>query len=411
MNSFSRRQFMASTGAATALSLSGALPQVFARTAASIADTPAARRPDRILVVLQLSGGNDSLNTLIPYGDDGYYQNRFSLAIARDQVVPLGDYCGLHPQLRPLLPGLEAGRAAFIQGVGYPQPNRSHFESMDLWHTAHQLQYKSLRGWLGAAADRLPDNAFAPMLQIGNEPIPDSLLGQKVLPATLMDTQNFRRTIDHSSAVAQLRGLDTGEPRRNPLLARLQQTNKTADQLSERLRAASLAAPRSTAWPTTGLGQKFKQVADLIAADLATRIYHVTLHGFDTHSNQEPAHGTLLAEWSGAVAAFLADLEEQGQADRVLVFTFSEFGRRLRENASRGTDHGAAGVVQVAGPKFLNPLLGQYPSLSDLDEGDLKHSIDYRRVYASLLRDWLAVDPREILGDRFEPLPLFQARS
>lgn len=411
MNSFSRRRFIASTGAATALSLSGSLPQVFARTAASIADTPVTGRPERILVVLQLSGGNDSLNTLIPYGDDGYYQNRFTLAVGRDQIVRLGDYCGLHPQLRPLAKSLEEGRAAFIQGVGYPQPNRSHFESMDLWHTAHQLHNKSLRGWLGAAADRLPDRSFAPMLQIGNEPIPASLLGQSTLPATLVDTENFRRTVDSFSGVDQLRAWDHQEARNNPLLSRLQQTNQTADQLSERLRAAALAAPRSTTWPATGLAQKFQQVADLIAADLPTRIYHLTLHGFDTHSNQEPAHGTLLAEWAGAVAAFLADLQEQGQADRVLLFTFSEFGRRLRENASRGTDHGAAGVVQVAGPKFLNPLLGQYPSLTDLDEGDLKHSIDYRSVYASLLRDWLAVDPTEILGANFTPLPLFQAQS
>jgi uncharacterized protein (DUF1501 family) len=408
MNSLSRRNFIAVGGATTALSLSGGLPQVFARTAVKLAGLSETKRTERVLVVLQLSGGNDSLNTLIPYADDGYYQNRFNLAIGRDQVVKLGDYCGLHPELRPLMQSLESGRTSFVQGVGYPNPNRSHFESLDLWHTAHQMQFKPLRGWLGAAADRLPQQDFAPLLQIGNEPVPVSLLGQHVIPATIEDPQNFRRLIDEIDATADLRKMDTSIQRSSKLLSRLQQTNETADQLSARLRVAASAAPRSTAWPATGLASKFKQVADLIAADLPTRIYHLTMHGFDTHSNQEPAHGTLLAEWSGAVSAFLADLEEQGQADRVLVLTFSEFGRRLRENASRGTDHGAAGVVQLSGPEFLQPLLGTYPSLTDLDEGDLKYSVDYRRLYSSILQHWLSLDPNEILGDRFEPLPLFR---
>lgn len=409
MGTVSRRKFIAATGATTALSLSGALPEVFARTAATIECKSETKRTERVLVVLQLSGGNDSLNTLIPYGDDAYYQNRFSLAMGRDQVLGLGDYCGLHPQLGPLMPSIENGRTTFVQGVGYPNPNRSHFESLDLWHTAHQLEFKPLRGWLGTAADQWPQNGFAPVLQIGSEPVPVSLMGQRVIPATMVDPRNFRRSIEQIEATAELRLADVSAPRASKLLTRLQQTNETADALSARLRAAAQAAPRSTTWPTTGLAQKFKHVADLIAADLPTRIYHLNMNGFDTHSNQEPAHGTLLAEWSGAVAAFLSDLEEQGHADRVLVLTFSEFGRRLRENASRGTDHGAAGVVQLSGPEFLKPLAGTYPSLSDLDEGDLKHSVDYRAVYASILKHWLDLDPNEILGGLYEPLPLFRS--
>lgn len=409
MNTQSRRNFLVTSGVSTALSLAGTLPQVLAQTASQIAHVPASQRTERILVVLQLSGGNDSLNTLIPYGDDAYFQNRFSLAIARDQVLRVGDYCGLHPELRPLMPSLENRRSAFIQGVGYPNPNRSHFESLDLWHTAHQLEPKPMLGWLGAAADRLPSADFVPILQIGQEPVPVSLMGRTVIPATMVDPQSFRRAIDQVEGAAKLRQTDATLVRPANLLNRLQQTTTTADALSERLRAASLAAPRSTEWPATGLAQKFKQVADLIAADLPTRIYHLNLNGFDTHSNQEPAHGTLLAEWSGAVAAFLADMQEQGQADRVLVFTFSEFGRRLRENASRGTDHGAAGVVQLSGPEFLSPLLGTYPSMTDLDEGDLKHTVDYRSVYASVLKHWLSLDPQEIVGPAFQPLPLFSA--
>lgn len=411
MTTISRRKFIAATGATTALSLAGGLPDVFARTASTLANLPEAKRTPRVLVVLQLSGGNDSLNTLIPFGDDAYYQNRFTLAIGREQVLRLGDYCGLHPQMAAFMPSLEGGRTAFIQGVGYPNPNRSHFESLDLWHTAHQLEYKPLRGWLGSAADRLPQDQFAPVLQIGNEPVPVSLLGQRVIPATLVDPQNFRRSIDPIESTGELRSADAALPRASTLLTKLQQTNETADALSARLKAAALAAPRSTTWPSTGLAQKFKQVADLIAADLPTRIYHVNMNGFDTHSNQEPAHGTLLAEWSGAVAAFLADLEEQGQADRVMVMTFTEFGRRLRENASRGTDHGAAGVVQLSGPEFIQPLLGTYPSLSDLDEGDLKHTVDYRRVYASILEHWLDLNPQDILGPGFDSLPLLRPVS
>lgn len=407
MNTYSRRKFLATSGISTALSLSGTLPQVLAQAASQLAHVPATNRTERVLVVLQLSGGNDSLNTLVPYADDAYFQNRFSLAIARDQVLRLGDYCGLHPELRALMPSLENRRSALIQGVGYPNPNRSHFESLDLWHTAHQLEPKPMLGWLGAAADRLPSADFVPVLQIGKEPVPASLMGRTVIPATMIDPQSFRRTIDQMDGAAQLRLGDATLQRPSKMLSRLQQTTTTADALSERLRASALAPPRSTEWPATGLAQKFKQVADLIAADLPTRIYHLNLNGFDTHSNQEPAHGTLLAEWSGAVAAFLADMQEQGQADRVLVFTFSEFGRRLRENASRGTDHGAAGVVQLSGPEFLSPLLGTYPSMTDLDEGDLKHTVDYRSVYASILRDWLSLNEQEILGGPFAPIPLF----
>lgn len=408
MNSYSRRRFIATSGAATALSLSGALPQVLSQTALKLSETADKNRGERVLVVLQLSGGNDSLNTLIPFGDDGYYQNRFTLAVGREQVLKLGDYCGLHPEMRPLLSSLENRRTAFVQGVGYPNPNRSHFESLDLWHTAHQLQIKPLRGWLGAAADRLPEGGFVPLLQIGNEPVPVSLLGERVIPATLDAPESFQRSVRQSSPAVELRKLDASVPRESKLLSRLQRTNETADQISARLSAAALAAPRSTVWPTTNLARKFKQVADLIAADLPTRIYHVTFGGFDTHSNQEPAHGTLLSEWSGAVAAFLKDLEEQGQADRVLVLTFSEFGRRLRENASRGTDHGAAGVVQLSGPEYSMPLLGKYPSLTDLDEGDLKHTMDYRNLYASVLENWLSVDSTEILGGRFAAADLWK---
>ncbi|MBL8892014.1 MAG: DUF1501 domain-containing protein [Planctomycetaceae bacterium] len=403
MNSYSRRKFIATSGAATALSMSGVLPQVLSQTAAKLSETKDMRRGERVLVVLQLSGGNDSLNTLIPYGDDGYYQNRFTLAVGREQVLKLGDYCGLHPELRPLLASVENRRTAFVQGVGYPNPNRSHFESLDLWHTAHQMQAKPLRGWLGAAADRLPESGFTPLLQIGNEPIPVSLLGERVIPATLDAPESFQRSVDKIATASELRRLDASVPRDSKLLSRLQRTNETADQISARLRAAALSAPRSTVWPTTNLAQKFKQVADLIAADLPTRIYHLTFGGFDTHSNQEPAHGTLLSEWANAVAAFLRDLDEQGQAERVLLLTFSEFGRRLRENASRGTDHGAAGVVQLSGPEFPMPLLGKYPSLTDLDEGDLKYTMDYRELYASVLENWLSVDSAEILGGRFTP--------
>ncbi len=401
----SRRNFVRATvGSAAAISLSGPLPGVFARTASRLRG----KSGEKIFVVVQLTGGNDGINTLVPFGDDEYYKNRFTVAVPKNQALKVDDYTGMNPAMRPLVELLDAGRLGFVQGVGYPNPNRSHFESMDLWHTAHQMTESRPLGWLGRVGDRMANDVNLPAIHLGGENQPLALAADKVPATSIRSIDTFqlkiarnkeaRKLLDESNAAS--RGID------NPLLHHLEATVRASTTTSQRLQEIATAADRGVKYPETGLAGKLKQVADLIAADIPVRIYYVTLDGFDTHANQTAAHASLLAEMSGAVTAFVNDLQKQDNADRVLVMTFSEFGRRLRENASRGTDHGAASIVQLAGPKLAASLFGKYPSLTDLDQGDLKHSIDYRSLYATILDEWLGVPSPEILGGKFKPLKL-----
>jgi uncharacterized protein (DUF1501 family) len=310
--------------------------------------------------------------------------------------------------MRPLKSLLDDGRLAFVQGVGYPHPNRSHFESMDLWHTAHQVSGTRPVGWLGNASDRNAEEGILPPLHFGSEVQPLALSADRVPATSIVSLDTFRFRVAERSAARKILDLSNAESRSggNPMLEHLQTTSRASANASRRLGEVAQMADRGVQYPNSRLSGKLRQIADLIAADLPVRIFYVTLDGFDTHANQAPAHSSLLSEMSGAVSAFVKDLVAQDNADRVMVLTFSEFGRRVRENGSRGTDHGAASVVQLAGPQLPKPLIGHYPDLSDLDQGDLKYSTDYRQLYATLLKDWLGVNPVEILGGKFEPLLL-----
>lgn len=400
-----RRRFVTSVaGSVAALSLGGPLPGVFARAARH-----GREGGEKVLVVIQLTGGNDGINTLVPFGDDLYYANRFSLAVPKNDVVRLDDWCGLHPALKPMTAMLEADRYSVVQGVGYPQPNRSHFESMDLWHTAHQLTGPQSTGWLGRAATRLEVPGQLPPLHLGGEVQPLALATRGTPATSIRSIDSFRLNFDSDGEIGRLLELSNSLPRRsdNPLLNQVELGVSAATDASRRLSEAGKARDRGVSYPSTGLAGKLRLVADLIAADMPVRIYYVTLDGFDTHANQGPAHASLLAELAGASAAFLADLAAQSQLDRVLLFTFSEFGRRLKENGSLGTDHGAASIVQLAGPRMKASLAGRYPSLTDLDEGDLKFSVDYRSLYSTVLERWLEVDPALVLDQQYPRLDLF----
>ncbi len=405
-----RRQFVnAGLGTVAAISLSGPLPNVLARTAHTARIAGLNRSAgEKILVVIQLSGGNDGINTLVPYGDDEYYKNRFTLAIPREQLLTIDDHAGMNPALRPMQTLLDDGRMSFVQGVGYPHPNRSHFESMDLWHTAHRIAGTRPLGWLGQASDQIATDGVLPALHLGGEVQPLALRADRVPATSVVSLDSFRFRAAGKAAAREVLELSNGlsRPSANSLLTHLQSTTQASTDASRRLAAVTQAADRGVRYPETGLAGKLRQIADLIAADLPARIFYVTLDGFDTHANQSSAHTSLLAEWAGAVQAFISDLVAQSSADRVMLMTFSEFGRRLKENASGGTDHGAASVVQLAGPKLLQPLVGRYPDLNDLDQGDLKFGIDYRQLYATLLDEWLGVDSEAILGGRFSPLKL-----
>lgn len=403
---FNRRQFVGlGLGSAVALGMGSPLPRVLGQTARRAA----ASGTRKVLVVLQLSGGNDGLNTLIPFGDDEYYRNRFSLAIPADQVVRMDDYAGMNPAMKPLQTLLDQQRLSFVQGVGYPQPNRSHFESMDLWHTAHRMDEDRVLGWLGRHGDLGEGLEQLPPVHLGGETQPLALAADRRPAMSIRSIETFRFQIAEQKSSLRLLELSnrTERPAGWSGLQHTRSTLEAATVASRRLAELPTAADRGVSYPDSGLGNKFRQIADLIAADIPVQVYYLTLDGFDTHANQLAAHSSLLAEMSGAVSAFVADMVAQGNADRVLVMTFSEFGRRLKENASRGTDHGAASSVQLAGPVLASPLMGKYPSLTDLDEGDLKFGTDYRRLYAAVLEQWLQVDPQVILGKQFEPLRLF----
>jgi uncharacterized protein (DUF1501 family) len=412
----SRRRFLAAVSAASAtsglLSLSPLAPRFLTESAAWGAE----QSGEKILVVVQLSGGNDGVNTVIPYRDERYTKARPSLAQGDGAVLKIGNDLGLHPNMRGFEKLLEAKQLAIIQGVGYPNPNRSHFESMDIWHTCRtdlpMVKSDRTTGWLGRSLDARKaagqsDSALA--LHLGQEVQPLALAGREVQCPSIRSLDQFRLDTAGNEARRQLIE-STIKPVRtldNDLLKFVSTRSTGALEVSRRMESAGQNYKTDVAYPQSGLSEKMKQIAQLIDAGLGTRIYYVALDGFDTHSDQAGAHAALLEQLGGALAAFTEDLAKHGHLDRVATLVFSEFGRRVKENASRGTDHGAAAPVFVVGGKVKPGLLGNHPDLSDLDDGDLKHHTDFRSIYAALLQNWLAWPIEPGLAGEFKPYELF----
>lgn len=400
-----RRQIVqASLGGAALASISRRVPPtLWGQTARLAYDSG-----DNILVVVQLSGGNDGLNTVVPYADDEYYRNRFTLAIDRNRVSKIDDHIGFHPSLTGFSEMLESGNLSIVQGVGYPNPNRSHFESMDLWHTAHRQGAESQKGWLGRCVDdHWGDELSA--IHYGGERQPLALATRNKPIPSIQSLDQFRLNIPNHPALANKisQALKRSRKFDRPLLDFIQQNAALAMTTSEQLESIIDTQASSRDYPSSPLGRKLSAVAQLIAAGLPTRVYYVTHNGFDTHANQANAHAVLLQQLGDATLAFQKDLAQQGHADRTLVLTFSEFGRRVRENASRGTDHGSAAPLFLTGGGLKPGPLNAHPSLLDLDQGDLKFTVDYRQVYATVLEDWLGVPSQSVLGDNFPKLELF----
>lgn len=412
MNHYTRRRFLAdvSASAATAglVSLASGTPLFLAQSAAAGAE----QKGETILVVVQLSGGNDGLNTVIPYKDDRYKKARPSLAQDVSTIIKLKDDVGLPASLRGFSKLWEANQLAIVQGVGYPNPNRSHFESMDIWHTANLKLGDRTSGWLGRTFDKLklerPEQA-SPALHLGGEEQPLALAARDVPTPSITSLDQFqldtnksesrRRTIE--SAVAAPR------PAENDLLKFVATRSTAALQLSHHLQQSAKDYATSVKYPASSLAGKLKQVAQLIDAGLGNRVYYVTLDGFDTHSDQAAAHSGLLQQLGDALEAFAEDLKVHGHQDRVASLVFSEFGRRVQENSSRGTDHGAAAPLFVVGSKVKAGLIGRHPRLDDLDDGDLKFHTDFRAVYASLLTNWLKWPAQPGLVETKTPVEMF----
>jgi uncharacterized protein (DUF1501 family) len=393
-----RRTFIQSASSAAGIAIGVQAPNGWVRAMATELSSPNAAS-ERILVVVQLTGGNDGLNTVVPHKNDEYKKARPKLKIDSNDVIALNDELGFHPSLRSLSTMPEKQRLSVIQGVGYENPNRSHFESMDIWHSCQPKASRSRSGWIGRllseAKDVETDDSLA--LHLGNEPIPLALVNRGVQVPSLSSVEQFRLKADRkqpkddtakSMSPSPSTSLISKDASDEDLMSFLSVSTHTALQASSRIEGMLSTPDESQDFPDTELGGKLRTISRLILAGLKTRIYYVTLDGFDTHANQLTAHAALLRQWSESLAAFHARLDRDGQSDRVLVMTFSEFGRRVAENASLGTDHGAAAPVWLSGPRLKSTLVGNLPSLTQLVDGDLQYHTDFRSVYRSVVEEW-----------------------
>ena len=386
-----RRSFL-KTGLSAA-AVAAALPTLFSRA------LMAAEQSDKVLVLIQLDGGNDGLNTVIPFGDDIYHRSRPSLGIKAGQVAKLDDQIGLHPGLKPLQAAWDDSALGILHGVGYPDPNRSHFASNDIWHTASLTTPERWNGWLGRALDATPARDVAG-LQLDPGPLSLALVGEEVVVPSVADANRFTVSAGRRQLVEAM----SGREREGGTVEYIRRAAKQSYRTSARIESALKANAGRDAYPQTALANRLWQVARLIEAQLASRVYAVRLSGFDTHSRQKEAHGALMTELGGALGAFHADLKRKGLSKRVLCVTYSEFGRRVKENRSLGTDHGAAAPMIVMGGSLNAGFFGAHPSLGDLDDGDLKHHTDFRQVYATILDRWIGVDSRKVLGGSYKPV-------
>jgi uncharacterized protein (DUF1501 family) len=401
----SRRDFLTATLRSSSLiALAPTVPTFLARTAR--AAEPA--RDGRILVVVQLDGGNDGINTVVPYTDEGYAKHRRTLRLPTRELLRLDDRLGLHPSMGAIAKLFQAGQFTIVQGVGYPNPNRSHFRSMAIWHTARfDPEEHNGHGWLGQALDSdkslragIPSSVF-----VGAGQLPVVLRGRRSVASALTRPEDSLL-----AAEARPKGVGSSAEAKNDLAAFVERSAldayATADRMAEITKKGQAAGD-----PESVLGHQLSLIARLIKGDAGTRVYYAAQgsDSYDTHSDQLAKHAFLLGAFSGALKAFLDDLAAARLAERVVVLAFSEFGRTVRENASGGTDHGTAGPVFLAGAKVKAGLMGQTPSLTDLADGDLKVGIDFRRVYAAVLQDWLGLPSHDVLAGDWKPLPLFSA--
>jgi uncharacterized protein (DUF1501 family) len=370
-----RRQFLKTSllGGAIAPTVPLFFERTFLTPDSKAAATPSpypTGKDSTVLVVLQLEGGNDGLNMIVPYADDAYYKARPKIALPADQVIKLDDAAGLHPRLTAFSELYGEGHLGLIQGVGYPNPNRSHFRSTEIWQTASDADHNRNNGWLGR---------YFESCCRGSDPAVGVAIGGQT-------PQAFGSPRPGGMAIS------------NPEQFRYMMS-------SDRILEITRKTKSSVDYPRTQLGNSLNLVSRLIAGGLPTRVYYVSQGGFDTHANQISSHDRLMGDLNGALASFVADLKAQRNFDRVMLISFSEFGRRVAENASGGTDHGTAAPLFVLGGGVKPGLHGIQPSLTDLQDGDLKFTTDFRSVYATVLEKWLGAPSGEILGRTFPLLP------
>ncbi|MDB6030704.1 MAG: hypothetical protein JWM16_1042 [Verrucomicrobiales bacterium] len=433
-----RREFLRSTVLTS--SLAWTVPTFLAHTfsglqaeAADKATQVTTGKDGTILVVLQMAGGNDGLNTVVPFANDHYLKARPRLSLSGKQVLKVTEELGLHPALHGLKDLYDAGSLSIVQGVGYPNPNRSHFRSTEIWQTASDSAKFERYGWLGRYFDNACSGADPTVgINIGRQ-MPQAFAAKHPVGVSLDNPENYRFITAEKGSEAEMMqasfrklnqlddaGSNSGDSigavaggstirHEGSPLDYLERTALDAQLSSDRIRAISGKVQNKANYPAGQLGNSLKLVARLIGGGLPTRIFYVSQGGYDTHTNQAPAQERLLRELGDSVKAFVNDMNAQGNFGRVLLLTFSEFGRRVGENASGGTDHGAASSMFLVGEKLKAGLLGRMPSLAPahLFNGDIKYTTDFRSVYAGVLEQWLKTPSAPILGRHFEPLTIF----
>jgi uncharacterized protein (DUF1501 family) len=406
----SRREFLRTT---SLVSLSPVVPLAFSRLASAAPAGP----DSKILVVIQLDGGNDGINTVVPYGDDEYGRNRKALRLETAQLHKLNDHVGLHPQCGAAKELFDDRRLTIVQGVGYPNPNRSHFESMRIWQTARfDEDGDQSYGWLGRALDRPTSQSASTSGQpaaiyTGRDDVPVALWGRRCEAMALTSLNDMKLAFASGQLATQHaaapESLSPGHDDLKLFVTRqVLSAYSAADQFQRQI--SSAASKSAVQYPATQLSANLQLVSQLIKSGSSARVYYAVQGGYDTHAAQLYTHSQLLREFSSALKAFLDDLHGAQLEDRVVVLAFSEFGRRVKENVSQGTDHGAAGPVFLAGRKTAGGLVGTMPDLSNLDAGDIKMTTDLRDIYAAILEDWLGVDAASVLDGAFSKAPIFR---
>lgn len=363
-----------------------------------------AARGQKRLVIIQLGGGNDGLNTVVPIGDDRYYTARPQIAIPASEVIRINDHQGIHPALEPLRFLYDQGDIAILNAVGYPNPNRSHFRSMDIWQTASASNQYLQTGWIGryldahCAGDPRPTAAIELSDQLGL-----AMKGTERNGLAVSDPARFFRTTTapRFKAISEQASDHHDHPEVGYLYKTLAESISSAEYIFEKTKVQQPSGD----YPQGQLARQLRTTAQMIKSGLDTRVYYASISGFDTHVNQQAQHQRLLGGYAGALAAFAKDLKASGHWKDTLVMTFSEFGRRVKENASRGTDHGTANNLFLAGGALKSAgIRNAAPDLGNLNKGDLKHQIDFRQVYSEVLQKWLQVDPKPIVGTSFSSL-------
>ncbi len=423
----SRREFLQlSIGSSALVSTGAGLPCFLARTAAAV--DPQSPRDDTILVVVQLAGGNDGLNTVVPFRDDLYAKNRPTLRLPGEKLHRIDGDFGFHPQLSAFYRLYQEGLLAVLHGVGYPNPNQDHPHAMRVWQSGSTIPDASQTGWLGRAVDRIypPDSARVPAVYVGQLPRPFTMNAERAIVPWVRSLDQYALRGDESQrrparpdADVPTNARSSSRPKaaKSPsspdlLLQFVERCALTARATSQEVEAAAKASTGE--YPRFQFAAALRTIAQLIRADLGVRIFYAELGGnepggFDTHAGQALNHGALLEQLSESIVALVNDLKRDKLLDRVILMTFSEFGRTVAENGRRGTDHGSAQPLFVVGGKVRGGVIGKHPPLDDLEGNGQRVHTDFRRVYATLLDHWLKIDSQSVLGERLRPVDFLKA--